>query len=365
MLRLATYNVENLFDRPAILNLKDSQQTNVLLGKVSELQSLIDKPVYSDSDKAAIFSLYFELNRYIEIQEDVGKLFTRRGMALDRVSADGRGDWYGGIQFRRAQFGDQQRINTATMIKKVNADIQCLIEVEGNQALDDFNSKLMARRFQQHLSIDSPIDPRGIDIGLYLRKAKMGRIRTNAFDKKGARSIWSRDCLEVECLLPSGRSLFLLINHFKSKFGGDTPDALAKRKGQSERVLQILAERYDPKKDLYAVVGDLNDTPDSTAIAPLMGSPLVRDVMDVAQRSPDDRWTYYYGGNPKPKRMTQIDYVLVSPALAKLVKGVDIMRRGMTAVAEGKIPGITPYEEFAGFSTAASDHAAVVVDLDL
>ncbi|MBS1240064.1 MAG: endonuclease/exonuclease/phosphatase family protein, partial [Proteobacteria bacterium] len=235
MIRLATFNVENLFDRPEILNMKDQDKARELLDKLAELQRLLAKEEYSTADKARIFELYNALSKYIEIQEDVGKLFRRAGVAIVGVSASGAGTWYGGIQLKQAHFGDQQRTNTASMIKKINADIQCLIEVEGNQVLDTFNSKMLNRRFRQHLSIDSPIDPRGIDIGLYLRNAEMGRIRTNVFDRVGNKSVWSRDCLEVECRLASGQSLFLLVNHFKSKFGGDTPDALAKRKGQAER----------------------------------------------------------------------------------------------------------------------------------
>ncbi len=365
MIRLATFNVENLFDRPLILNLQDQQRSSDLMAKVVQLQKLIALPTYSAADKTLILQLFGEVDQYIDIQEDVGKLFVRSGFTPTRVSASGAGSWYGGIIFKRARFADQQRTNTATMIKKINADIQCLIEVEGNQALDDFNSTLLGRRFGQHLSIDSVNDPRGIDIGLYTKKPKLGRVRTNMFDKKGRKTVWSRDCLEVESVLESGVSLHVLINHFKSKFGGDTPESQAKRLGQSQRLLDIVGERYDPATDLYAIVGDLNDTPDSPAIAPLMQTNLFTDVMEVVGQPADDRWTYYYGGNPVAKRRTQIDYIFVSPKLAPLVRNVQILRRGMTAVAEGKIPGVTPYEDFASFRTAASDHAAVTVDLDL
>ncbi len=365
MIRLATFNVENLFDRPLILSLKDQDRMAELMAKVSRLQQLICLPTYSPADKAEIFALYRELDSFIAIQEDVGKLFARAGLVPIRVSASGAGSWYGGIVFRRARFNDRARLNTATMVKKIAADIQCLIEVEGNQALGDFNSEFLNRRFKQHLSIDSPIDPRGIDIGIYLRNAKMGRIRTNMFDRIGFKSVWSRDCLEVECILPSGRSLFVLLNHFKSKFGGDTPASFAKRTGQARRVAEIVGERFNPATDLYAVVGDLNDTPDSLALRPLIQSPLLRDVMDVTGRAAEDRWTYFYRHNPVARRRTQIDYIFVSPRLATKVRGVEILRRGMTAVAEGHIPGVTPYPDFASGSTAASDHAAVAVDLDL
>lgn len=365
MIRLATFNVENLFDRPLILNLKDQEKAAELLDMVKALQLLITKPSYSPADKSEIFRLYQELKDYIEIQEDVGKLFRRSGgFAITGVSASGASSWYGGITFKRSAFKTKQRENTAAMIKKINADIQCLVEVEGMKTMEDFNSNLLSRRFKQFLSIDSPIDPRGIDLGLYLRDPTIASIRTNMFDRQGSKQIWSRDCLEVACKLPSGETLHVLINHFKSKFGGDTPDAIAKRTRQAERVVEIVGERYDPAKDLYAVMGDLNDTPDSVPMHSMMNTALFKDVFDVTGRPADDRWTYYYGGNPVAKRRTQIDYIFVSPKLAQKVRSVDVLRRGMSAVAEGKILGVTPYSDFTG-QTAASDHAAIVVELDL
>lgn len=358
MISLATYNVENLFDRPAILNLKDQAAINQRLAQVAELQNLIDKDSYSAADKARIKALDNELSRFIEIQEDVGKLFTGRGDNR-RVTASGRGDWIGGIQFLRANFSDRQRLNTAAMIKQINADILCLVEVEGNQALRSFNAELLNYRYKQHLSIDSPNDPRGIDLGLYLRTPTLGRIQTNAFDKKAGKGIFSRDCLEIECQLPSGESLFLLLNHFKSKMN-NSPESDARRKGQAARVAEIVAQRYAGKIDYYAVVGDFNDTPDSGPISPLATSPHVRDVFDVVNQPANDRWTYFYRG-----QFNQIDYVMVSPALAAKVRGVEVLRQGMPVAADMPELGITPLPGVTGHSTAASDHGAIRVKLDL
>ncbi len=68
----------------------------------------------------------------------------------------------------------------------------------------------------------------------------------------------------------------------------------------------------------------------------------VHDVFDLAAIPADERWTYYYGGAPVADRKTQIDYMFVSEALRPFVGNVKIHRRGMSAVADGKIPGIRP-----------------------
>lgn len=358
MVRLSTFNVQNLFDRPAVLNLKNPDRITELLAKIAELQNLIDQTSYSAADKAGILALDNELSQYIEIQEDVGKLFTGRGPNR-RVTASGRGSWMGGIQFRRSNFSGEQRINTAAMIKHIDADILCLVEVEGNQALRSFNSELLGRRYKQHLAIDSPNDPRGIDLGIYMKNSILGKIRCNAFDQRGTSRIWSRDCLEVECTLPSGESLFLLLNHFKSKMNNDAA-ADARRKGQAKRVVEILDERYKGKVDYYAVVGDLNDTPDSDPLKPIADTNLVEDVFDVVSHPANDRWTYFFRGS-----FNQIDYILVSPKLAQKVQSVKVLREGMPIAVDKPELGITPLPGVAGHSTAASDHAAIAVNFNL
>jgi predicted extracellular nuclease len=178
-MRIATFNVENLFDRPKILNGQDSVETKSALADVGKLDKLLKKKIYSPADKKEIVRLRKLLAPYIVIQEDIGKLMTTTG----RVVATGAADWIGGIQFKRAQFSDQQRINTGFVIDTINADVQCLVEIEGNQALADFNREILQQKFQYHVSIDSPRDPRGIDLGIYSKTHALGQLRTNAFDR--------------------------------------------------------------------------------------------------------------------------------------------------------------------------------------
>nr|WED67661.1 hypothetical protein PJ912_14380 [Pectobacterium colocasium] len=50
-IRIASYNVENLFHRTAILNLPDSKQIDALLQQVRQLQHLLEQPQYDDALK--------------------------------------------------------------------------------------------------------------------------------------------------------------------------------------------------------------------------------------------------------------------------------------------------------------------------
>lgn len=270
MIRVATSNVENLFDRPKIISLEDTDRASELLQAVDQLQKELAKAIY---DKAKIEDLLATLKGYVTIRTDRGNFY--QGNSKTKVGAGGRADWEGAIEFTRVRFSDNQRKNTAQLIKDIDADIMCLVEVEGRQALHDFMYsyiKTTKKRLDRNMPIDSPIDPRGIDIAIAWRHAGLGLIRGNAYDRRVVNgkslTVWSRDCLEVQLHLAGGTSLWVLANHFKSKMGGDPPDARNKRLAQAQRLVEILQTRYDLSRDNVVVMGDLNDVPDSVPIAP-------------------------------------------------------------------------------------------------
>ncbi len=365
MIRVATFNVENLYDRPKIINMNDTARASALLKQVDELQKELAKTNY---DKPTIETLLAALRGFVTIRVDRGKFFKPR--STTKVAANGRADWEGAIEFVRAKFGETQRESTAALIKSLKADIMCLVEVEGRQSLSDFMREYVnpvARRLERNMLIDSPIDPRGIDIAVAWKRAELGIIRSNAYDRRvvNGRSltVWSRDCLEVELLLANGKSLWVLANHFKSKMGGDPPESLNKRIAQGNRLAEILTTRYDLDNDYVVVMGDLNDTPNSVPMAPLYNLTGLHDVFDLGGLPQDERWTYYYGAAPVAQRKTQIDYIFVSEALRSAVTNVEVSRRGMSAVADGKIPGITPLPGITSWRNAASDHAAISIEL--
>jgi endonuclease/exonuclease/phosphatase family metal-dependent hydrolase len=366
MIRVATFNVENLFDRPKIINLLDTAKSSQLLEAAGRLQKELGKVTY---DKARIEELLDILKGYVTVRVDRGRFFA--GQSKTKVAAKGRGDWEGAIEFTRARFSDEQRTNTAQVIRDIDADVMCLVEVESRQSLLAFMReyfKPAAKRLERNMLIDSPIDPRGIDIGIVWRGAELGVIRSNVYDRRMVNgkwlTVWSRDCLEVELQVGGGKSLWVLGNHFKSKLGGDPPEAREKRRAQAERLAEILRTRYDLKRDWVVVMGDLNDVPGSEALAPLYGVTGLHDVFDVAGMPVEERWTYYFERARAAERRTQIDYIFVSAALKGAVTNVRVHRRGMSAVAEGKIPGIKPYPGITSWRDAASDHAAISVDLE-
>ena len=171
--------------------------------------------------------------------------------------------------------------------------------------------------------------------------------------------MFSRDCPEFELKLPSGNRLLVLVNHFKSKGFGGKAASDARRLLQAERVKAIYEELIAHGETHIAVVGDLNDTPTSGALAPLL---LHTGLTDAFEHSSFDD-----GGYPGTYGLcnagNKIDYLLLSPALFEKVRGGGVLRKGMW-------PGVRPkrwevFDQLTKPQHAGSDHAAVWVDIDL
>jgi predicted extracellular nuclease len=359
-MRVATFNVENLFSRPAVLNMRDNERAADILAKIAELTGLLDLPSYAGK-KQRIEKLYDEVESYISINirsAKTGRFVITKNQGL---IAKGRTDWDGFVDLRRERFSDQQIKFTGKVIGTVNADIQCLVEVESADTLKRFNVDILGSRFSDRIVIDGN-DPRGIDIALAAKKEyPIVTAKTNIFARKGNKTIFSRDCLEVELKIGRGKSLYVLVNHFKAK-DRNPASSNAKRKLQAAEVSRILRTRYDLKKDLVVVAGDLNDEPKSAPLAPLMRTPNLHNVFDIVGRPEDDRWTYYYGVS---RQYNTIDFLLVSDALRKLVKDAGLERRGMYNLAQLTDGAQKPFAGITSWKLGASDHAAVWADFKL
>ena len=361
-IRIASFNVENLFSRAKIINLFDHGDTDALLKLVAEFNKRINKKnKFTAGDKTKILALYKQLKSYISIRENRGKLFNTY---KTKVVAKSGNDWDGEIEFKRAKFSELTRENTAKVIKAVKADIACIVEAEDRPTLKAFDSDLLNYRFKYEMLLDGN-DQRGIDVGIYSR-FPLGTIRTHMFDKSGSSTIFSRDCPEYEVKLPNGKSLFVLCNHLKSKGYDPKGTANARRKHQANAIAEIL-KAYDLAKDFVVVAGDMNDTPDSDALKPLMQVANLFDVLELQfGGAKEKRWTYEYN-----KKFDQIDYVLVSKPLKDKFKKAGVERRGiyqlekLTKDASGTLNVEKQFDSVSHWTNAASDHGAVWAEFAL
>jgi endonuclease/exonuclease/phosphatase family metal-dependent hydrolase len=358
-LRIASFNLENLFSRVRVFNFEDHTKVSALLAKIEELDGLLKQSSYGPADRKQILALEKYLRPYITIRVDMGKLFTGLG-APAKVVAAGKSDWSGEIEFKRAEVNEMARESTIRTIKAVKADVMCVVEVENRLMLEEFNRKGLGTgakgRFDEAMCIDGN-DKRGIDVGL-LSRFPIRSVRPHIYDGTTKSRTFSRDCPEMDLDLGNGRVLHVLSNHFVSKMNGDKPESKARRKRQAQAVADILSG-YDLDNDLVVVAGDLNDTPDSAPLAPLLRLPGLHDVLEL-QFGADmsQRWTYKY-----KNELNQIDYLLVSKPLKEAFVAAGIERRGIHGIQS--VTGEAPFPSVTSWTTAASDHGAVWADFAL
>lgn len=384
-LRIATYNVENLFARAKILNMRDPAKIDELLGLVQRLQKLLSATTYTNAIRDEVFKLMVTLRPYVTIRKDAGSLgkwaketdlATGQEVTGFRIfqSSAGRASWLGELEFLDDQFSDQQRKNTGKVIKAMDADILGLVEVEGMDVLKAFNSQVLTtKRYKQFVMIDSPNDPRGIDVACMTR-GRITAVRTHVFDDGVEfKPVFSRDCLEVAMELPGlSQPVFVLCNHFKSQSGmtkADRDKSARKRKEQAAAVIQIL-QTYNLKKDYVVVLGDLNEDSanDFGSLEALFAVPDLFPTVDPNLPAPE-RYTYYFGGGKVGERLNQLDYIFLSKPLHDAVVARGFERRGIfdidkNAVKEGATP-VAVFPEVASWDLTASDHAGLWVELDL
>ena len=103
-------------------------------------------------------------------------------------------------------------------------------------------------------------------------------VTTHIFDVPGAPPIFARDCAEYVVRVPGiDKPFIFMANHFNSK--GSDPTGLKRRLPQANQVREIVAGRLGQGFAYVIVAGDLNDTPNSPGLAPLMTDPQLTDAV--------------------------------------------------------------------------------------
>lgn len=374
-MRLACFNVENLFRRPRALNTAGWQAGHAVavLTAYQKLEEVFHKTRYDSADRESILKHLKTLGLVSSDESQWAFLRRSRGQLLRRpkrgpveVIANGRADWIGWLELKREAVNEIATRNTARVVANLRADVLAVVEAEDRPALERFVSDVMPSAFPaaskpwayRHVMLIDGNDDRGIDVGLMTRnRYPIGRVRSHVDDRDSAcNAIFSRDCAEYEIPIAGGDALLILVNHFKSKGYGKQADSDATRRQQAARVAKIYAERRAEGWQRVAVVGDLNDTPDSKPLAPLIAKTDLRDVIEHPAYIREARSGTYGTSNDK------IDYLLLSPALFASVSKAGVDRSGVWRGPRVKDPW-TMLDTVTSALEQASDHAAVWADL--
>ncbi|NUR09942.1 MAG: endonuclease/exonuclease/phosphatase family protein [Nocardioidaceae bacterium] len=368
-MRIASYNVENFFARARVLNMDDHADAKPYLTAYATLSALLEQDTYSAADQTRIVALLDTLGLKHSDEAALAVLRQVRGRLVSRTStgvhvvAGGRGDWVGWVELTREPVDDRAILNTARVVRDVGATVQGVVEAEDRVVLKRFaDAELRGgdTPLYPHVMLVDGNDDRGIDVGLLARDGwPITGIRSHVDDSDDEGPVFSRDCPEYEIRSPGGHRLVVLVNHLKSKGYGRQQDNDARRRRQASRVAEIYRGLRATGVSYVAVLGDLNDTPDSTTLQPLLGGTDLRDVSE--HPSFDD------GGRPGTygscTARNKIDYVLLSPSLFAKVRAGGIWRLGAWGGTRGTL--WPHYDTLTRASEAGSDHCAIWADVAL
>jgi endonuclease/exonuclease/phosphatase family metal-dependent hydrolase len=375
--KIASFNIENMFRRAAVLSHENWEAGKPVLEAYNALTVLLQEPTYSDDDKKRILELlevvglvnlkkqtYVEDNKWVVLRRSRGKLISKENGKV-QVVAKGRADWVGWLDLKREAVDEVSTRNTAAVIAEVNPDILAVVEAEDRPALVRFNDYVLklnqgANKSFAHTMLIDGNDERVIDVGLFTKENfPIVGMRSHVDDPgPSGYPLFSRDCAEYEVEV-GGQRILLLVNHLKSKGYGKQDKNDERRKAQAERVKKIYEERIAGGVENIVVLGDLNDTPDRPPLAPLLKETSLKDASELTGWVWGER-----EGTWGEAQTSKLDYLLLSPALAGKVKAGGVNRKGVWH-APGAANPWTTLPTLEEPNHAASDHAAVWVELDL
>ncbi len=175
-MKIASYNVENLFRRAKALN-ENETIAKKINDEVAELNSLLKKNVYTTTDKSRMVELLVSLGmqksdtgEFAELRKHRGKLLTRKKVTNEiTIVADGCDDWIGDVVHKLEPINEIAITNTARVIADVNADIIGIVEADDRITLDKFNNQVIKNvggNVYKHVMVIDGNDERGIDVGI-------------------------------------------------------------------------------------------------------------------------------------------------------------------------------------------------------
>jgi predicted extracellular nuclease len=320
---------------------------------------------------------------------------------------------------RTIAHADDARQLSALAIAAARADILCLQEVDNLEALSAFEYgylfRMVGHGYREKFTTPGN-DTRGIDVAVMLRDetadgqpievvgstshAHLTYGETGLFTPELAQMgiaeqdrVFRRDCLELDLRI-GGKAMTIYCVHFKSMGGGRNgidgrSYTMPIRVAEAKAVRQIIEARFGTERAAqmrWAICGDFNDYRERIIVE---GAPLrdhqftyVREAqssldvllsdgfcVDPMQRRAEmDRWTLFHTRGPQEQHLCQLDYLLLSPALAERngTAVPDIVRNGQ--------PYRTPFppgQEVERFPRVgwdrpkASDHCPVAITLNM
>jgi endonuclease/exonuclease/phosphatase family metal-dependent hydrolase len=252
-------------------------------------------------------------------------------------TADGERRWSYTRYYRKVE-------NIARVLTNIGewdgVDIVGLQEVENALCVKRLCTTLRKGEYD-FVHYESP-DPRGIDVALIYKKARVDTLHTRAISIP---NIDTRDILYVEALADRKDTLHLFVCHLPSQRGGAAESEWKREAAKAvlqKAVDSIYLAHRDPK---IIIMGDFNGAPKE-------------DLMGVKNRMKELTGTHKYQG-----RWTCLDQFYTSPSLDSLSRA-EIYNAAWIQEPDEKYPDLKPKRTYNGFryqKDGFSDHLPIVL----
>ncbi len=215
-MRLASYKVENLFNRAKAMNHGSWLESKPILDGFAQLSQLLGEHLYDDVSKRRMVGLLQQLGltksdtgEFVMLRQNRGDLVRRPKAGGIEIVADGRTDWVGSLELIPAPINEEAMRNTARVMIELKTDVLAVVEAESRPTLVAFNTGIVGglggTPFAHVMLIDGN-DMRGIDAGLLSGEGfPIGSMRSHVDDRSDTgQLVFSRNCPKFELTLPSG-----------------------------------------------------------------------------------------------------------------------------------------------------------------
>ena len=145
-----------------------------------------------------------------------------------------------------------------------------ICEVENRFVVEDLINTGKLKEINYNISHFNSPDNRGIDVGLiynqdYFKIVREKNIALEIFDSENGKQIFTRDQLLVEGLL-SGERIFIIINHWPSRYGGaERSKPFRNKAAELNRFIIDSINHIDQRAKIFTI-GDFNDDPTDESI---------------------------------------------------------------------------------------------------